>query len=67
MDQTVRILDIEIEKVEHQFEFYSECNSFDIDKDATTLAIAHDDGVSVWSIQHENKEIANRKTKSPAS
>ena len=68
-DQTVRIWNIENGEMEMEFEHDNPCWSFDIDKDATTLAVAYgglfSGGVSVWSIR-DHKQMANIKTDSSA-
>ena len=64
-DHTVRIWDIENEKVEVEFKHDDICNSFDIDKNGATLVVGHYVGVSVWSIR-DNKQIAKIETDSSA-
>ena len=69
-DGTVRIWNVENEKIEHEFKHDGYCRSFDIDQNGETLAVAYGNwsngGVSVWSIR-DHKQMANIKTDSGAS
>ena len=52
--------------MEKEFKHDGECESFDIDKDAATLAVAcNSSGVSVWSMR-DQKKMAQIKTDSDA-
>ena len=52
--------------MEKEFKNDDWCRSFDIDKDAATLAVACDSsGVSVWSMR-DQKQVAQIKTDSDA-
>ena len=68
-DSTVRIWNIENGKMEKEFKHGGWCISFEIDKDAATLAVACGNGgwngISVWSIR-DQKQIAKIKTASYA-
>ena len=65
-DKTVRIWNIVNGRMEKEFKHYGSCRSFDIDKDAATLAVAcYQNSVSVWSIR-DQKQIAKIKTDSSA-
>ena len=68
-DETVRIWNVENEKIEQEFKHDDWCNSFDIDQNGETLAVAYgglsNEGVSVWSIRN-HKQMANIKTDSGA-
>ena len=63
-DNKVRIWNVENGKMEDEFSHEDTCKSFDIDKTATTLAVAYDSsGVSIWSIR-DHKLMANFETNS---
>ena len=68
-DRTLRIWNVENEKIEHEFKHDKYCRSFDIDQNGETLVVAYgygsNGGVSVWSIR-DHKQMANIKTDSSA-
>ena len=69
-DKTVRIWKIESGKIKKEFKHDERCKSFDIDKEAATLAVAYgqysSNGVSVWSMR-DQKQLAQIKTDSRAN
>ena len=68
-DRTLRIWNVENEKIEHEFKHDKYCRSFDIDQNGETLVVAYgygsNGGVSVWSIR-DHKQMTNIKTDSGA-
>ena len=64
LDNKVRIWNVENGKIEAEFNHNDTCYSFDVDKTATTLAVAcKSSGVSIWSIR-DHKLMANFETNS---